>query len=120
MTTEQLTKEVLRLSEENAEAIAEHRNISTILENHQKEIEIMQEDIKATKNLAEDVHIMAINMSNMQKTLNDTSEKVNALASQEFVTYKENKKLIKDKIIVFVLGIVLCFIAIKLGLGNFI
>lgn len=120
MTNEQLTKEVLRLSEENAEAIAEHKNINTILENHQREINIMQEDIKTTKNLAEDVHIMAINMGNMQKTLDDTSKKVDALASQEFVTYKENKKLIKDKVIVFIIGIVLTFIAIKLGLGNFI
>ncbi len=120
MTNEQLTQEVLKLAEEQAKGIAEHERIDTVLNNHQSEIDVMREDIKATKTLAEDVHVMAINMQNMQKTLDDTSKKVDALASQEFVTYKENKKLIKDKVIVYILGIILMYIAVKLGLGNFI
>lgn len=113
MTNEQLTQEVMRLKEHQAKCEGQH-------EKYEEMLKELQEDVSTTKNLAEDVHIMAVNMGNMQKTLDDTSKKVDALASQEFVTYKENKKLIKDKVIVFIIGIVLTFIAIKLGLGNFI
>lgn len=92
MTNEQLTQEVLRLSEYQAKAEAEHEKFEMILKE-------LQEDVKTTKNLAEDVHIMAINMKNMQQTLNDTNRKVDALSSQEFLEYKENKKIIKNNIL---------------------
>jgi len=68
------------------------------------EIEAIREDIKATKTLAEDVHIMAINMQNMQKAQDEMNKKIDDLTSREFVEYKENKKLIKDKIISGIVG----------------
>lgn len=104
MTNDQLTREVLRLSEENAKAEAEHEKIDLVLNNHQMEIEAIREDIKATKTLAEDVHIMAINMQNMQKAQDEMNKKIDDLTSREFVEYKENKKLIKDKIISGIVG----------------
>lgn len=64
----------------------------------------LQEDIKTTKSLAEDVHILAINMENMQKTMDETNRKVDALNSKEFTEYKENKKLVKQNIISAVVG----------------
>ena len=64
----------------------------------------LRDDIKSTKALAEDVHIMALNMENMQKTLEETNRKVDILNSKEFVEYKENKKLIKQNIINKVTG----------------
>ena len=74
---------------------------------------------------------MAINMQNMQKSQEDmqriqeeTNRKVDALSSQEFIEFKENKKAIKqniiNKIVGFVLGIILTFLAFKLGLKDFI
>ncbi len=92
MTNEQLTQEVLRLSEEQAKSIAEHEKLELILQE-------LQEDVKSTKTLAEDVHILAINMENMQKAQDEMNKKVDALTSKEFVEYKENKKLIKNNII---------------------
>ena len=92
MTNEQLTQEVMNLKEHQAKSIAEHEKFEMILSE-------LQEDVKATKTLAEDVHIMAINMQNMQKTLEETNRKVDAISSKEFVEYKENKKLIKQNII---------------------
>ena len=116
MNNEQLTKNVVDLLEYKAKAEQEHKAYDEIL----KEI---QEDVKATKSLAEDVHIMAINMKNMQETLNETNRKVDVLSSQEFVEYKENKKAIKqsliNKIVGFVLGIILMFLAFKLGLKDY-
>lgn len=97
MTNEQLTHEVIKLTEHQAKNDAAQENILTIIEE-------MREDIKSTKNLAEDVHIMAINMQNMQATLEATSKKVDVLSSQEFTEYKENKKLAKTNIISAVIG----------------
>lgn len=92
MTNEQLTKEIINLKEQQAKSIAEHEKFEMILKE-------LQEDIKSTKSLAEDVHIMAINMKNMQKTQDEMNKKVDALTSKEFVEYKENKKLVKQNII---------------------
>ena len=66
----------------------------------------LQEDIKSTKSLAEDVHIMALNMQNMQKVQEETNRKVDALSSKEFTEYKENKKLVKQNIISKITGVV--------------
>lgn len=99
MTNEQLTQEVMNLKEGQAKAIAEHEKFELILKE-------LQDDVKSTKALAEDVHIMAINMQNMQKAQEsmqkaqeETNKKVDALSSKEFLEYKENKKLIKQNVI---------------------
>ena len=97
MTNEQLTQEVMNLKEHQAKAEAEHEKFEMIVKE-------LQEDVKTTKSLAEDVHILAINMENMQKTMDETNRKVDALNSKEFTEYKENKKLVKQNIISAVVG----------------
>lgn len=92
MTNEQLTQEVIKLAEHQAKCDAERENILNIVEE-------LREDIKATKSLAEDVHILAINMKSMQKTMDETNRKVDALSSQEFLEYKENKKTLKKSVL---------------------
>ena len=92
MTNEQLTQTVIELTAYKAKAEEEHTMFKSMLQN-------MRDDLKETKKLAEDVHIMAINMQNMQKTLEETNRKVDALSSKEFIEYKENKKIVKQNII---------------------
>ena len=92
MTNEQITQAVIGLVAYRAKAEEEHETFKSMLKT-------MRDDIKATKTLTEDVHIMALNMQNMQKTLEETNQKVNDLSSKDFIEYKENKKLVKDKII---------------------
>ena len=87
----------MNLKEHQAKSIAEHEKFELILKE-------LQEDVKSMKALAEDVHIMAINMQNLQKAQEETNKKVDALSSKEFVEYKENKKLIKQNIINKVTG----------------
>ena len=99
MTNEQLTKEVMLLKEHQAKAEAEHEKFEMVLKE-------LQEDIKSTKALAEDVHIMALNMERMQTTLNNTNKKVDSLMSKEATVLLENKKLIKQNIISAVSGAV--------------
>ena len=87
MTNEQLTQEVMKLAEHQAKSEAEHEKFEIVLKE-------LQEDVKTTKSLAEDVHILAINMENMQKTMDETKRTVDALSSKEFTEYKENKKIL--------------------------
>lgn len=93
MTNEQLTQEFLKLAEHQAKCDAERENVYMIIDE-------LKEDIKSTKSLAEDVHIMAINMKTMQETLTNTTKKVDAISSQEFLDYKENKKIFKKNVII--------------------
>lgn len=97
MTNEQLTQKVIEMEAHQAKCDAEH-------ERYEMMFREIQEDIRMTKNLAEDVHIMAINMQQLQKTQEDMSKKVDALTSKEFVEYKENKKAIKSQIISIIVG----------------
>lgn len=117
MTNEQLTQEVLKLAEHQAKCDAERDNILMIIEE-------LREDIKSTKSLTEDVHIMALNIKSMQETLADTTKKVDAISSQEFLEFKENKKIIKEnilnKVIGTIIGIILMYILLKLGLDKYI
>lgn len=102
MTNEQLTQEIMNIKEQQAKAEGEHATFKLILKE-------LQEDVRTTKNLAEDVHIMALNMKSMQETLNDTNKKVDAITSKEFVEYKENKKLVKQKMLSAVIGAIAGF-----------
>lgn len=99
MTNEQLTQEILKLAEHQAKCDAERESFLITIEE-------LREDIKSTKTLAEDVHIMAINMKSMEKAQSDTNiklaetnKKVDAISSQEFLEYKENKKIVKSNVI---------------------
>lgn len=99
MTNEQLTQEIMKLAEHQAKCDAERDSILITIEE-------LREDIKSTKSLAEDVHIMAINMKSMEQAQSDTNiklaetnKKVDAISSQEFLEYKENKKMVKSNVI---------------------
>lgn len=102
MTNEQLTAEYIKLAEHQAKYDTEQENILQIIEE-------IKEDVKTTKSLAEDVHILALNMENMQKTVDETKKTVDSLNSKEFNEYKENKKLVKQNISSTVIGAIIGF-----------
>ena len=110
MTNEQLTQEVMKLAEHQAKCDAERENMLNVVEE-------LKEDIKATKSLAEDVHIMAINMKNMQETLKETNEKVEELSQKDYNNYKDTKKTVKNSIISGVTG---SLITIVIGIIAFL
>lgn len=97
MTNEQITQDLMGLKERQIKNDTKIDNIMNIINE-------LREDVKSTKNLTEDVHIMAINMSNMQKTLEETNKKVNALSQKDFNEYENNKKIVKDKVISAIAG----------------
>lgn len=97
MNTEQLTMELIALKERQTKLEYEQNTILDVITD-------LKTDIKTTKALAEDVHIMAINMENMKKTLDDTNKKVDALNNKDFEEYKDTKKQIKGHIISAIAG----------------
>ena len=97
MTTEQLTLEVMKLAEHQAKCDAERERMLEIIEE-------LKEDIRATKTMTEDVHILALNMEGMQKTIQETRDKVDELAQKDY--NKDTKKLVKNNIISGVVGAV--------------
>ena len=80
-------------------------------------VEELKEDVKATKTLAEDVHIMAINMKNMQETVKETNEKVEELSQKDYNNYIDTKKIVKNSIVSGVTG---SLITIVIGIIAFL
>lgn len=99
MTIEKITQDVLELKEHQIKNDTKIDNVIEIIKE-------LKEDVKSTKDLAEDVHIMAINMNNMQKTLQETNNKVDVLTQKDFKEYNDNKKIFKEKIISAIAGAV--------------
>ena len=97
MTNEELVKDLMNVKERQIKNDTKIDNIMNIINE-------LREDVKSTKNLTEDVHIMAINMSNMQKTLEETNKKVDALSQKDYNEYENNKKIVKDKVISAIAG----------------
>lgn len=108
MTVDQIVVEVIDLKQAKARAEVEHRQFWKTISN-------IQEDVRATKQLTEEVHIMATNITSMQKTLENTNKKVEELSNKEFNEYKETKKNIKDKIIGGVIGALITAMAGGIG-----
>lgn len=92
MTNEQLTQEIIAIKEHQAKAQAEHERFEVLFDE-------LRTDVKTTKKLAEDVHIMAINMERMQTSLDNTNKKVESIMSKELTEYQENKKLFKRNLL---------------------
>ena len=97
MTNEELVKDLMNVKERQIKNDTKIDNIINVINE-------LREDVKSTKNLTEDVHIMAINMSNMQKTLEETNKKVDVLSQKDFNEYENNKKIVKDKVISAIAG----------------
>lgn len=103
MTNEQLTDRIVELVAYKEKAEEEHKTFKT-------SIDKLQESMDTFTKLAEDVHIMAISIENMQKTLEATNKKVDSIMSEEFLEYKENKKRVKQQVVDKITGGVLGFI----------
>lgn len=103
MTTEQLTMEFMKLAEHQAVCDAERKRMTEIIEE-------LKEDVKTTKKMTEDVHILALNMEGMQKTIQETRDKVEELSQKDYNNYVESKKVVRNNIISGVVGSVLTVI----------
>ena len=110
MSPEQLTQKFMELSEHQAryEAMcsADKEKMLLLIQELKEDIKSTKEDVKATRKLTEDVHMLASSMQDMKEEQKEINRKVNALSSEEFLAYKENKKLVKNTIISAIFGAV--------------
>lgn len=110
MSPEQLTQKFIELSEHQAryEAMysADKEKMLLLIQELKEDIKSTKEDVKATRKLTEDVHMLASSMQDMKEEQKEINRKVNALSSEEFLAYKENKRLIKNTIIGAIFGAV--------------
>lgn len=97
MTPESIQEKILELSEHQAMCDAERKRVSEIITE-------LKEDVKATKTLTEDIHVLAVNMENMQKTLDNAVKKIDAIEKKDYNEYKESKKIIKNNILSGITG----------------
>lgn len=96
MTNEQLTQEVLKLAEHQA---AYEARCESEKENILIWINEIKEDVKTTKTLTEAVHIMAVDIKNMQEEIGNTRKNVEDLIKKDYNNYEENKKIVKNTIL---------------------
>lgn len=110
MSPEQLTQKFIELSEHQARyeatCSADKEKMLLLIQELKEDIKTTKEDVKATRKLTEDVHMLASSMQDMKEEQKEINRKVNALSSEEFLAYKENKKLIKNTIIGAIFGAV--------------
>lgn len=103
MTNEQLTKEVMEMK-----AYQEH--CKALHESYEQLFKDFREDIKATRDLAENVHLMAQNMQSMQETQSTMKQQLDKITSEEFKNYKERKKFLSQQVMGALLGSFMTFI----------
>ena len=77
-------------------------------------------EVSEIKELTIAVKEIAMETKATREDVNDMNARLKEVENKPVKEYEETKKSIRDKIICFILGIILTFIAIKLGLGNFI
>lgn len=96
MTNEQLTQEVLKLAEHQAayEARCEAEKEKMLIW-----INEIKEDVKTTKTLTEAVHIMAVDIKNMQEEIGNTRKNVEDLIKKDYNNYEESKKIVKKTVL---------------------
>lgn len=109
-------KYIQMITEAVQQAKSAHHRIDTI-EDMIKEI---RTDVKSTNQIAVSVEKLATEMKAMREDEQNMNNRIKQLEEKPLKEYEETKKAIRDKIVMFILGIILTFIALKLGLGNFI
>ena len=97
MTNEQLTDRVVELEKYKAKAEIEHDGFRATLEKIQSSLDVFNK-------LATDFNIMANNLTNMQKTQEAISKKVDGILQKDYKEFEENKKRVTGKIIDGIVG----------------
>lgn len=92
-----------------------------------KRLDEHDDKFKDINNKLEDIHELTYSIKEiatevklMREDVNKLDTRVGNIENEPAKDYKDTKKLVKNQIIGFVLGIILTILALKLGLGNFL
>lgn len=80
-------------------------------------LEIKVEDIHE---LATSVKLLASEIKAMREDVNDMNNRLKIVEDKPLQEYEESKKVIRDKVIIFIATIILTYLDFKLGLKEFL
>ena len=83
-------------------------------------IDGLEEKVENIHELASSVKLLASETKAMREDVNDMNARLKMVEEKPGKEYEETKKKIIDKVLMFILGIIFTYIAIKLGLKEFI
>ena len=104
----------------------DEKYIQMIIENNQSvksahhRIDKMENDIGEIKELTVAVKEIAMETKATREDVNDMNSRLKTVEEKPLKDYEETKKQVRNMILAFFGGIILTFIAIKLGLKDFI
>lgn len=83
-------------------------------------IDNLEEKVEDIHELASSVKLLASETKAMREDVNDMNDRLQQLEEKPLKEYENTKKDIKKQVISFAIGLILCYFAMKLGLGNYI
>lgn len=105
---------------ENTDTIERLISTEERAKSNTKRIDGLETEVKENRELTIAVKEIATEMKHLREEQANMNERLKLIEEKPLKEYENTKKDIKKQIISFVLGIILCFLALKLGLGNFI
>lgn len=105
---------------ENAELIEKVAHLEEREKSNTKRIDNLEIKVEDIHELASSVRLLASETKAMREDVNDMNSRLKVVEEKPVKEYENTKHDIKKQIIGFVLGVILCFIAMKLGLGKFL
>ncbi len=109
-------KHIQMITEAIQQAKSAHHRIDEV----EELIKEIRTDVKSTNQIAISVEKLATEMKAMREDAVDMNDRLKQLEQKPVKEYEETKKVLRDKVILFVAGIILTFIAFKLGLKDFL
>lgn len=85
-----------------------------------KRLDEVEQEVKENRELTVAVKEIATEMKHLREEQSSMNERLKIIEEKPLKEYENTKSNIKKQVVTFILGIILCFIAMKLGLGNFI
>lgn len=104
---------------ENMDLIEKVAHLEERAKSNTRRIDEIEAEVKENRELTVAVKEIATEMKHLREEQSNMNDRLKVIEDKPVKEYEETKENIKKQVITFILGIGLCFIAMKLGLGNF-
>lgn len=102
------------------EIIEKVAHIEERAKSNTKRLDEVEQEVKENRELTVAVKEIATEMKHLREEQSSMNERLKIIEEKPIKEYENTKHDIKKQVVTFILGIILCFIAMKLGLRNFI
>lgn len=105
---------------DNTEMIEKVAHLEERAKSNTKRLDEVEQEVKENRELTVAVKEIATEMKHLREEQSSMNERLKIIEEKPIKEYENTKHDIKKQVVTFILGIILCFIAMKLGLRNFI